>query len=132
MARRNTPRQLELQCSCEGTGDENACISFRIFHTLSTCSAIINPMVSSGCSLKTEENVFFFGDLDTLIHTKCSEFRAGIWPMGRVFPVPAFFTTECVLDLNGAIARIRDFISTSIHFISRSRVALVSLLALVS
>ena len=43
----------------------------------------------------------FFGDPDTLVDTECGEFRAGIWPMRRVFAVPAFvpLLVACV-DLN--------------------------------
>ena len=122
MAWRETRRQLELQCSCEATSVENACIPFHVFHTLSRSSAIISPMVSPGCFHKTKANMVFFGDLDTLIS---KEFRAGIWPMGKALAVAAFelLLVGCVLDLNGAVAGIRDFISTSIQFISRSKVA---------
>ena len=125
MAWRETRRQLELQCSYEAIGVENACIPFHIFHTLSTSSAIISPMVFSGCFHKTKANMVFFGDHDTLIHTDSKEFRAGIWPMGKALAVAAFelLLVGCVLDLKGAVAGIRDFISTSIQFISRSKVA---------
>lgn len=80
-------------------------------------------MVSYGCFLKTEQNVVFFGDLDTLIQTESNEFRAGIWPMGRAFAVLAFvpLLAGCVLAHNAAVARIHDFISTSIQLISRSK-----------
>ena len=44
--------------------------------------------------------------------------------MGQAFAMAAFelLLVGCVLDFNGAVARIRDLISTSIQFICRSEV----------
>ena len=60
------------------------------FRTLLTSPAVINSMLSSCWFQATKADMVFFGDPDTLVDTECSEFRAGIGPMRRVFAVPAF------------------------------------------
>ena len=60
------------------------------FCTLLTSPAVISSMLSSCWFQATKTDMVFFGDPDTLVDTECGEFRAGIWPMRRVFAVPAF------------------------------------------
>ena len=60
------------------------------FRTLSTSPTVVNSVFSSGCFHATKAHMVFFGDFYTLVDTEGSEFRACIWPMGRVFTVPAF------------------------------------------
>lgn len=60
------------------------------FHTLLASPAVINSMLSSCWFHATKADMVFFGDLDMLVHTECSEIRACIWPMRQVFAVPAF------------------------------------------
>ena len=55
------------------------------FCTLLTSPTVINSMLSSCWFQATKAGMVFFGDPDTLVNTECSEFRAGIWPMRRVF-----------------------------------------------
>ena len=70
-------------------------------HTFATSCTIMQPIFSSSCFHTTKANMVFFGDLDGLFDTLCSKSRAGIWPMGRAFTVPAFIPllVGCV-DLN--------------------------------
>lgn len=91
VVQRAMQHQCWVQCSSEATDNEIACIPFHIrIHTLLTYPAVINSMLSSCWFQATKADVVFFGDLDMLVDTEYSEFRAGIWPLRRVFAVPAF------------------------------------------
>lgn len=92
----------------------------------------MQPIFSSSCFHTTKANLVFFGDLDGLFDTLCSKFRAGIWPMGWDLQyqhlyhfwlgVLTWTAQTDLLECNWAVARIHHFISTSIQFISHSKV----------
>ena len=90
VAWRVTRRQLQLQCSCELMGDENACIPFHSQSLYTFDVSYSYQLYASDCFLTTKVNMVFFSDLDTPVNSDCRKFGACVWPMGQIFTVPAF------------------------------------------